>query len=423
MTAQITTTACPQCHAQIPSHPHFVTWCPQCLWNLQPYQPDEPNSRLSRLYASLGKRWGQQLFGKMKQTTELKPRWTLSKILLFGATTLIHALTLGLLIFGLYLVIAHFPNFFALIVGGICIALAWTLRPRLGKLPENAIILSAQQAPQLYALFQRVADAIGAKRPDMIVVDHHYNASFRRVGWKNDHVITLGLPLWMALEPQERVALLGHELGHSVNGDSTRSFWVGSALETLEYLAITLRPPRLWEPHGGLAAMIGAFVGNLISLILSQIAWLMLRLLVVLFWRDSQRAEYLADYVGASVAGNKPMLAMLDKIHLNSSVQFAIQRSLRLGTAQPLTNVVQQHLATIPDFELRRLHEAASLEDARLDATHPPTAYRFAFLESLDGLSPKVELSASEHEAINQELAQSAVQIQKELKANTRGFN
>ena len=60
-------------------------------------------------------------------------------------------------------------------------------------------------------------------------------------GVKGKRILTLGMPLIAASNGQELVALIGHEMAHSVNGDATRSYIVSSALDTLFALYELLR--------------------------------------------------------------------------------------------------------------------------------------------------------------------------------------
>src|SRR5436305_1493785 len=78
-----------------------------------------------------------------------------------------------------------------------------------------------------------VARVTGSPTPDLLAVSPRFNASVSRAGWRGRRVLTIGLPLWSALGDDQRVAVLGHECGHEVNGDLRSTVLVGSAIASL----------------------------------------------------------------------------------------------------------------------------------------------------------------------------------------------
>ena len=122
-----------------------------------------------------------------------------------------------------------FPNLFALAVGALLVGIGLMLRPRFGKPPDEGH-LSAEEAPTLQGLVEETARALDVPNVDVLIVDHEYNASWAVLGLRRRRVLRLGLPLLAALGPQERVALLAHELAHARNGDSGRGLFIGSAV-------------------------------------------------------------------------------------------------------------------------------------------------------------------------------------------------
>src|SRR5438094_618563 len=69
--------------------------------------------------------------------------------------------------------------------------------------------------------------------PDALVISASFNAEWAVLGWRRRRTLTLGLPLLTVLPPQPRAALIAHELAHARNGDSTRGFFVGGAINAL----------------------------------------------------------------------------------------------------------------------------------------------------------------------------------------------
>jgi hypothetical protein len=115
-------------------------------------------------------------------------------------------------------------------------------RPRFGRVPKYATKVTPAEAPELYRLVGDVAAALSAPVPAVYVEEDVFNASASRVGLRRRPVLVLGLPLWNVLSAQQRVALLGHELGHFVNGDPRRGLLVQPAVGGLQRLDAWLVP-------------------------------------------------------------------------------------------------------------------------------------------------------------------------------------
>src|SRR5262249_53292064 len=131
---------------------------------------------------------------------------------------------------------------------------------------------------------------------------------------------------WMALHPQERLALLGHEVAHGVNGDVIRGFLVGSALRALdEWIGFFRAPLQQAAP-------------------------------AVVTTRER---------MGSS--------EHLDDVLLRNAYSTAQSGATILG-------LFRQRIAELPDREWQRLARSGQRERARIDASHPPTAYRIGFL-------------------------------------------
>ncbi|WP_328822533.1 M48 family metalloprotease [Micromonospora rubida] len=100
-------------------------------------------------------------------------------------------------------------------------------------------------------------------------MDGALNAYATAVGPRRRRVLCLGLPLWGSLPAQERVALLGHELGHFVNGDPRRSL-LTPAFTMLGAAADLLRPVRTVS-GGGLLEQAGEAIGWAFGWVLSRL--------------------------------------------------------------------------------------------------------------------------------------------------------
>ncbi len=267
-------------------------------------------------------------------------------------------------------------------------------------------LLDRASYPALYALVDRVADALGAKRVDMIVVSGEFNASFGRAGWTRRSVLRLGLPLFHALDEGGKVALIAHELAHDVNGDHARGFLPTTALHSLEMWSALLEPARVRRPYNNRLALyeeVSKWIMSLGALLLQAWAGLLVRVL----WQDSQRGEYLADALGARVGGAGAMTALLTTMHYDQLYEAAVRDVAVGGKESDVFTALSTLIAALPERERERLRRVGELEGSRLDSTHPPTAYRLRAARAgvTSGSGPLLLLSYNESRAIEGELA------------------
>jgi Zn-dependent protease with chaperone function len=399
-----TTQGCPTCGRDLPVHRGYMTWC-ECGWNIvAPAAETSSDTRLGRIYASIGRRLGDRLVDELRAAERLEPRWTVARVMAYAVASLVYA-GVGLLVgAGVASLLVGFPNPFAIGIALFLFALAWLLRPRFGKPPDENVV-ERGDAPRLYAVADEVAAALQTEPPDMIVVDHEFNAYWAVVGLRRTRVLALGLPLLSMLEPQERVALIAHELAHARNGDSGRGFFVGGALRALEEVYAVLAPEDHVDSYIELA--IFEKLTNMAMWVISRPALGLLYLQLFLLAQDRQRAEYLADALAAEVAGAKASVGLSEKLLLEPTFRAAVMRAARDHAAEPEADLFSELAARTVDIPIRereRRRRVARLEAARLDDTHPPTARRIELLEARGGEEPRVTLGGSRSDQIDEEL-------------------
>jgi heat shock protein HtpX len=268
----------------------------------------------------------------------------------------------------------------------------------------------------LYQLVSSISDAYGGGSVPSIIVTGDFNASLSRVGWRNAKVLCFGLPLWTTLQPQEKVALLAHELAHSVNGDLTRTFLVGSAIDSLNGWYQVIRPDHIWLPGDVWGIGLATVPINLIRGGVSNLVELLALGMAHLFWSDSQRAEYLADYLASTISGTDAMVSVLGKLHLGVIFQTTVDQTVRRRgiEGESLLERFKCDLEAVPGREIQRIKRRQNLETSRLDSTHPPTRYRTEFLKAHTVTEAKITLSTSEMDQVDGEL--SAIQEEIERK-------
>jgi Zn-dependent protease with chaperone function len=414
---ETTERVCPECHAAVPVLAGFPDWCDRCGWNVKPPQTGEPpGDRFTQLTRALGRRSGQQLARQLLKAKQLEPRWTPAKIAAYAIAAAVHLLTLALIVFGILAIVVPFPNVLGILIGATLLGTGLLMRPRLDKLTaDDGYVLDPATTPELHRLAADVARTLDRKPPDLIVIVADFNAYWRVVGLKRRRVLTLGLPLFAVLDAPERVAIVGHELGHDRNGDIRRGLVVGSAVRGLAWLADLLRAPLLDDEADITERIAGAFM------------WLAARPVELLLWieahlmlRDIQRAEYLADALEARVAGSQASIALNESLLLGSTFQLAVQQASN-DNATDVLDRLRAAVDAVPERERERRRRAARLEETRLDDTHPPPAMRIAMVEQRPAEPPRVVLNQAQNTRIDTELQPLAERIERELIDRYRG--
>lgn len=153
------------------------------------------------------------------------------RIAALAVSLAVHALTLAFVVLGVLIVVGSPSLFLSWMLGALLVAIGVLLRPRLGRLPDDAEVLAPSAAPELYGLAARVADEVGVPRPAQVaVLDLSTAAVYLRLGVRRVPVLLVGLPLWLAVSPRQRVALLAGAYATAVTDDG---FLVEGALSTL----------------------------------------------------------------------------------------------------------------------------------------------------------------------------------------------
>jgi heat shock protein HtpX len=294
LTAPAAGDACPECQRSLVSERQAEAWCAACEWNLLAYEAKRRRPELGwgwvdRLTHRVAYRLSRRQFPALSGAVVSRPGWGAARLTLTAGGLLFLVAIAGALFGGASLAVAHWPYPLAF-VGLFLVLLAVGLRPRLGKLDKRAYVLDKRQSPALVGLVARVAAELGTRPPDVILVDERFNASCSAVGLRRTRVLTLGLPLWAALPPQQRVALIAHELGHFVNGDLRSGVLTWLPVRTLRELALMVSPDR--RTRIGRSAGVVGLAQALINLVLHVLSGLLWSAQVLAIWvslRNCQR--------------------------------------------------------------------------------------------------------------------------------------
>jgi Zn-dependent protease with chaperone function len=371
----------------------FTTWCAACDWNVDPQGPGERQRGLAEVRRRIAQRHGELLFTELRAGDGNGGGRTASGLLAYVIALAVHGLTGVLAAVGVWGVIAGWGGP-GMAFGLFFLALAWSLRPRLNRLSDDDRVLLRDDAPELYALIDEIAAAQGTRGVDAVVVDAEANASVTHLGLRR-RLLTLGLPLWEVLSPQQRIALLGHELGHFTHGDTRYGMVVGTAYRSLDTWLLHLRPiPNPNVIHA---------ITNLACLPLRLLVTAVVALLDLLTARSSQRGEYLADGASARTGSTEGATGLMDRLLVSDSIVTTLHREVngrrmrgRGGAdgqvSEGLWEALAAHMDSIPEYEYERQRRVGALRGHSVDASHPPTHLRRRLL--LDGTPVPASVTA-----------------------------
>jgi heat shock protein HtpX len=372
----------------------------------------------------LARRWSDRLVSGLHAEVLADPDRPLpargrASAVALGLAALVHLTTLALVVLGGWLAVVTPFRLGGILLGVLLVALAWDVRPRLGRRPDPLREFDVGAAPGLRALVDRVATAVDVEPPTVIVLTGDVNASVREVGLRRERVLDIGAPLWIALAPDERVALLAHELGHLRGGDARRGTVVGAALTTLREWYLLANDERtvgvgrsrrmMQRTADGalvrLSSWVAMWLFRLIGLVPLVTYWLLLAVTL----RSSQREEYAADRAAASVAGRDGMLGALRLLGHADELRLAL-RSATMGSRTDLLATASSFVATAPAREARTSELGPGF------SSHPPRRLRMEAVAAVPDREPLVGWDAESAAAADREIAPALRQSERWLR-------
>lgn len=129
--------------------------------------------------------------------------------------------------------------------------LVWQLVPRPVRPSPRALPVPAGDASAVRRLVDEVASAVGARSPSDVVVDTVYPTTMVPTGYLGRGTLVLGLPQWSALDDDERLAALAHELRCSAPTRSPAGGLIRLADDLVGRLATLLAPTAAVQPYEG----------------------------------------------------------------------------------------------------------------------------------------------------------------------------
>jgi Zn-dependent protease with chaperone function len=393
--------SCPRCGVSIVQDERYPVWCPSCGWNL-------PSGGKRTIGLVLAGRLTAGLHADVLRKGAGIPGAGVARVVSYVLAALIHLIAAGALVAAVWAVVV-WPNVLGVLIGAFLLFVAWLMRPRLGRLPRGPLTITREAAPRLYDLIDRVGAEIGAEAVDLVHIDPCYNASFAQAGLRGRRVLTIGAPLWALLEPQQRVALLAHELSHSSNGDTRHKRFAGTAIDALDSVYRAMRGTARGGEYTAeampqsLLSLI-AVVVIIVTRLSSLLIWLLGTLLLIATMRSARQAEYVADERAARVASSLAAVEMLD-LAVTGEVEVNDLSWMAAGLGPSVWERLRERQAGVPEYELERRRRVEAMDPVGLTDSHPPLALRREFVRSLYYDRAAVRLRDNEDEAIEGELA------------------
>lgn len=241
----------------------------------------------------------------------------------------------------------------ALVIGSIFNFVMYFFSDRLVLKMYGARVVSAQEAPELYAMVDRLRQRAGLPMPTVAVAPHEQPNAFA-TGRNPEHAVVAVTTGILKYVPQEELeGVIAHELAHIKNRDmliTTVAAGIAGALSNLPYLLMFGggRDDEGGHPYAQLALALLAPIGAM----LIQFA-------------VSRQREFEADRVGALILG-RPMPLAKALVRLDS-----------------LAQRIPMHVApaAAPLAQVNPLASQGGV--AKLFSTHPPTTERVARLEAM----------------------------------------
>jgi Zn-dependent protease with chaperone function len=314
----------------------------------------------------------------------LSRRALLALALWAGYYLLAVGLAAGLFVFafGLFAKAGTVPPSVAFSLGGLAAVagalILWAAFPRWERFRPPGPRLDPKRQAALVGEVRAVAERTGQRPPSDCYVELSANAWVGNrggfLGLFTRRVLTVGLPLLNVLTRPQLRAVLAHEFGHYVAGDTRLGPWVHKTQAAIHRTLAAL--------EDGDSIWIHAFAayGRLFSRVSLAV---------------SQRQELAADALAARVAGSRAMAEALRRTEeaaaaFPSFARDELQVLLNLGYRAPICEGFDRFLAAREVSRAVRLRVGRVLSGPRLDPmqTHPPLPQR---LEAIAGLPEEGE--------------------------------
>jgi heat shock protein HtpX len=242
----------------------------------------------------------------------------------------------------------------ALVIGSLFNFVMYFFSDRLVLRMYGAQVVTAQEAPELYAMVDRLRQRAGLPMPRVAIAPHEQPNAFA-TGRSPEHAVVAVTTGILKFVPQEELeGVIAHELAHVKNRDmliTTVAAGIAGALSNLPYLLMF---------GGGQDDDGGHPFAQLALILLAPIGAMLIQFAV------SRQREFEADRVGAQILG-RPMPLAHALIRLDDLAHRIPMRVAPAAAPLAQVNPLAAHGGGI----------------SKLFSTHPPTAERVARLEAM----------------------------------------
>jgi heat shock protein HtpX len=352
---------------------------------------------------SARQRFADRLAQRMVDGLVGPPGWflrrRLDRLLAMVLALPVHLVTVGLLLFGVWL-LADGENWMLRILGCVSMLAGLVTRPRVSGRPEHVARLVRTDAPELFGVLDELAIPVGTTCPDEVLVIADYNAFASRVGFRR-RALGIGAPLWTAADPETRAFILGHELGHFAHRDLTQGLLVGGALETLDHWRDIATPGDASLFDIATAPIRGLIIGYQLAIYFVAAP-------------SHRRSELFADLAAARAVGTPAGVRAMELMLAVDALDVAANRAAVHRDRPDMADVLRA--AGRRSEEMRAGDRARGrAEHTRIDQSHPTTAERLRLLESRPAAEPEVALAQERMDQVDIELEPHLVAALKRL--------
>lgn len=119
---------------------------------------------------------------------------------------------------------------FTFLFGGVAVLTLWSVVPRVTRFEPGGILAVPHEYPELFEVIRDIARAANQPLPHRVYLTPEINAGVSNVGGLlglgSRRVLWLGLPLFELLDERELKAVIAHEYGHFLHGDTRLGPWL-----------------------------------------------------------------------------------------------------------------------------------------------------------------------------------------------------
>ena len=246
--------------------------------------------------------------------------------------------------------------------------------------------LSRVDAAPLFDLLDELASKAGIASPAEVHLVPTMDVAVTEVGgffgYKSTRILIVGLPVLELLTIQEARAVLAHELGHFVGGDTRLSGVLAYTVEMFRSVKQTVRRKRIGSGMFGFAREFREHLGHLI---VDAYAAVFFRVMSA----SSRQQEIAADVLATRLAGRDAAKSALEKItladplypvYLLTNVRLAIDSDVMPSDLMDGFQIFREQFSKRDEFQKLQA-EVRSAKTVAHD-THPALAERLAVIDA-----------------------------------------